>query len=73
MSFTKEEIEEIKKVTWSINKMTKTQGIAILFYKPLVMIKTSKDQTLYLRAKNASELEEDLRDWKNTEDSVDRN
>ena len=63
LAIDKSEITEIKKVSWSIAKFPNICGASILFFKPLVMIKYAKDEIIYLRAKNAHELEEDLNKW----------
>ncbi len=60
----KDEIHEIKTVSWSIKKFTKTFGLALLFFKPVVMISTIDGRTIYLRSNNALHLEEDLLNWK---------
>ncbi len=63
----KSEIKEIKKVNWSIDKFLKIFGFSFLFYKPLVMLTLEDGRTIYVRTKNADELEEDLNDWKDKE------
>ncbi len=59
----KNEIVEIKKVPWSISKFCKIAGVSILFFKPVVMIQYKSNEIIYLRAKNAQELAEDLNKW----------
>jgi len=63
LAINKNEIVEIKKVSWSISKFFKTAGVSILFFKPLVMVQYESDKVIYLRAKKARELAEDLNKW----------
>jgi len=67
LRFSKDEICEIKKVSWSINKFSKTLGFSVFFFKPLLLLKTKSGELVYLRCKNAQELEEDLLQWKDKE------
>lgn len=63
MAISKDEIVEVKKVSWSISKFCKIAGVSLLFFKPLVMVKYESDKIIYLRAKKADELVEDLNKW----------
>ena len=58
----KSDIDEIKKVSWSIDKYKNICGVSVLFFKPLVMVKHSRG-VCYLRARKVDELEEDLNKW----------
>lgn len=61
----KQEIAEIKRVRWSIEKSFKTFGASLLFYRPLVMIALADGRTFYMRTSNADELTADLTEWLN--------
>ena len=56
----KEEIKEIKVVSWSFDKYNKTVGYSLMFWKSVVKIELKNGQVFYLRAKNAQHLKEDL-------------
>lgn len=57
----KDEIINIEKVSWSLNKYFKTYGVS--FYKDLVLVETNKNKKYYLRSSNGQELEDDLKKW----------
>ena len=59
----KEEIQEIRVVSYSINKYLKIKGNILLFWKPLVMLKDKQGELFYMRSSNAQELAEDLLKW----------
>jgi len=62
-SIKKEDIKEVQTVPWSLNKLSRTFGFTVLFYKPLVMLHATDGSIIYIRSKNAKELEEDLLKW----------
>jgi zinc protease len=63
LAINKNEIVEIKKVPWSISKFFKIAGVSIFFFKPLVKVEYESGKVIYLRAKKAGELAEDLNKW----------
>lgn len=63
ISINKNEISEIKEAKWNINNFFKTYGYSILFYKKLILIKTIKNETFYIRVNNPHHLIEDLNIW----------
>ncbi len=54
------DIESIDVVPWSISKFKDIHGLSILFWKPLVRIRSKLNEVIYLRAKNARHLKHDL-------------
>ncbi|WP_324172773.1 M16 family metallopeptidase [Sulfurimonas sp.] len=63
----KDMIEKIDVVKWSISKFIKIIGSAIFFWKPLIEVKLKNGNTFYLRASNAEHLKEDLHKYLNLE------
>ena len=58
----KSTILKIEKMGWNIKHAFNVYGVSPFFFKPLVKIE-HKQGICYLRAKNAEELEEDLKKW----------
>ncbi len=56
----KEMIKKIKVVPWSLNKFMKIKALVLFFWKPLVEVELKNGDVHYLRASDASHLEEDL-------------
>ncbi len=57
----KDTIEAISVVKWSPDKYLKIKGLVLFFWKPLVEVRLKNGKIFYLRAGNATHLEEDLR------------
>jgi len=64
----KKRILSVSSVSYSPRYYFKTYGTSILFLKPLVKIETIDNKVIYLRAKNAEHLVEDILEWKNRDD-----
>ncbi|NPA73711.1 MAG: hypothetical protein GXO12_03260 [Epsilonproteobacteria bacterium] len=63
----KEHIKSLEATKWSFDKFTKTYGSFLRFWKDLLKIELKSGQTIYVRAKNAEHLEEDLKEILNIE------
>lgn len=59
----KDELKQISITPWSLGKFSKIYGIAMLFFKPLVMLSLKDGSVLYIRSNNAKLLEKELREW----------
>ena len=62
-AISKSDILEIDTSKNNINKIIKSRGLSLMFWKPLVKITLEGGKTLYLRSRNAKHLKEDLNKW----------
>lgn len=61
----KDMIEKIDVVKWSLSKFMKVIGSVIFFWKPLIEVRLKNGNSFYLRASNAEHLKEDLQKYLN--------
>ncbi len=63
MVFSKDQIESVSTAPWKLGMYRSTIGSSMLFWKPLVELRLKSGKRYYIRASQASHLEEDLSRW----------
>ncbi len=59
----KEQIKKVDIISWRERKDAETIGMALRFWKPLVLLETQDEKVYYIRTSNATHLKEDLEKW----------